>query len=67
MILYAKQTHRHREQTVVTKGEREGWKDALGVWNQQIQITVCKTDKQRDLLDSTGSYSQYLVMIYSGK
>ena len=35
MNVYAKQkqTHRYRKQFVVTKGEREGSKDKLGVWD----------------------------------
>ena len=52
---------------MVTKGEREGWKDTLGVWHEQIQITVCKTDKQQDLLDSTGNPIQSSVMTYTSK
>ena len=39
-----KQTHRHREQTVVAKGlGREG----LGVWDQQMQTSVYRMDKQQ--------------------
>ena len=32
MNLFTKQTHRHRKQTYVTKGEGMGW-DKLGVWD----------------------------------
>ena len=35
-----KQTHRHRKQTMVTKGERGVGRDKLGVWDQQIQTTI---------------------------
>ena len=31
---------------MVTKGEREGERDKLGVWDQQIQTTTLKIDKQ---------------------
>ena len=31
----------------VTKGERRWDRDKLGVWNQQIQITMYKIDKQQ--------------------
>ena len=31
---------------MVIKGKR-GWKDKLGVWDQQIQTTIYKTDKQQ--------------------
>ena len=38
-----KQTHRHRKQTYGYKRER----DKLGVWDQQIQTTIYKIDKQQ--------------------
>ena len=41
-----KQTHRHRKQTYSYqrgKGER----DKFGVWDQQIQTTIRKVDKQQ--------------------
>ena len=41
-----KQTH--RKQTMVTKGEKGSSRDELGVWGQQIQTSLCKTDKQQD-------------------
>ena len=31
---------------MVTKGEREWERDKLGVWNEQLQSTVYKIDKQ---------------------
>ena len=40
-----KQTHRHRKQLMVTKGE--GWRDKLGVWHQDIHTAICKTDNQQ--------------------
>ena len=32
---------------MVTKGERGSREDKLGVWDQQIQTTTYKTDKQQ--------------------
>ena len=40
-----KQTHRHREQLMVTKEERGLGRDKLGVWDQQVQTTIYKIDK----------------------
>ena len=58
-----KQTHRHRKQIMVTKGER----DKLGVWDQQIQTTIYKTDKNnKALLYNTGNYIQYPVISHNG-
>jgi len=31
---------------MVTKGKREWERDKLGVWNEQLQSTVYKIDKQ---------------------
>ena len=41
-----KQTHRHREQTCGCQGGREG---SIGIWDQQIQTTNYKIDKQQGL------------------
>ena len=41
-----KQTHRHRKQTYGYQRGRAG-RDKLGVWDQQIQTTVDKIDKQQ--------------------
>ena len=60
-----KQTHRHRKQTMVTKGERRG-RDKLGVWEQQIHTTIYKINN-KDLLYSTGNYTQYFVITCMGK
>ena len=35
---------------MVTKGEREGGRDQLGVWDQQIQTTICEIDKQQGFI-----------------
>ena len=41
-----KQTHRQENKLMVTKGGRGLGKDKLGVWDQQIQPTIYKRDKQ---------------------
>ena len=43
-----KQTHRHRKQT---HGYQRGnlRREKLGVWDQQMQATIYKTDKQQAL------------------
>ena len=48
MNLYTKQkqTHRHRKQTYGYQRVKWG-RDKLGVWDQQIQITIYRTDKQQ--------------------
>ena len=54
-----KQTHRHRKQTNgYQRGKVEG-RDKLGVWDQQIQTTIYKIDKQQDptcRMYNTGNY-----------
>ena len=35
---------------MVTKGEREWERDKLGVWNEQLQSTVYKIDKQSPIV-----------------
>ena len=46
LLTKQKQTHRHRKQTYGYQRGRGG-KDKLGVWNQQIQTTIYKRDKQQ--------------------
>ena len=42
-----KQTHRHREQTCGCQGGG-GWeREGLGVWDQQMQTIIYRTDKQQ--------------------
>ena len=41
-----KQTHRHRNQIYGYQREK-GARDKLGVWDQQIQTTTYKKDKQQ--------------------
>ena len=45
-IAKQKQTHRYRKQTSGYQRGRRG-KDKLGVWDQQIQTTMYKIDKQQ--------------------
>ena len=44
-----KQNNRHREQTCGCQGrEWVGWgRDGLGVWDQQMQTTIYRMDKQQ--------------------
>ena len=43
-----KQTHRHRKQTYGYQRGKAGRRDKLGVWDQQIETTIYKIDKQQD-------------------
>ena len=47
LFMKQKQTHGHKKQAVVTKGERELGRDKLGVWDKQIYTTSYKIDKQQ--------------------
>ena len=60
------QTHRHRKQMYAYQRGEERGRDKLEVWDEQIQTTIHKIDKQPDLLQSIGNYTQYLVIIYNG-
>ena len=51
---------------LVTKGEREGGRGKLGVWDYHVHTTIYKINN-KDLLYSTGSYIQYLIITYNGK
>ena len=60
-----KQTHRHRKQTWLLKGK--GWgRDKLGVWEWHIHTTIYKINN-KELLYSTGNYTQYFEITYKGK
>ena len=48
---------------MVTKGEGG---DKLGVWDEQIHITIQKINN-KVLLYSVGNYIQYLAITYTGK
>ena len=61
-----KQTHRHRKQTGLLKGKG---KERI---NQELKINVktlpyIKQITNKDLLYSTGNYTQYFVITYKGK
>ena len=51
---------------MVTKGEKAWERDKLGVWDQQIQTTIYKIDKQQGTT-ITGNYIQYPVINHNGK
>ena len=54
---------------MIINGER-GWeRDKLGVWDQQIQTTTCKTDKQRTPTGQHKEVFQYPINIinHNGK
>ena len=64
LVTKQKMTHRHRIQTVVTKGE-----SLEGGINQEFGINIHPTlykINNKDLLDSTRNYIKYLI-IYNGK
>ena len=42
-------------------------RDKVEAWDQQIQTTIYKIDKQQGLLYSTGKNIQYPVINYDGK
>ena len=44
-----------------------GGRDKLGVWNQQVQTTIYKIDKQQGSTVQHRKYIQYLIIIYNGK
>ena len=50
----------------LTKGKREQSKDKLGLWDQQIQTPIYKTDKQ-DPTVLNGNYVQYPIINHNGK
>ena len=54
-----KHFHKHGLDLEITKGEKEGGRDKLGskCYIQQIN---------KDLLYSTGDYTQYLTITYNG-
>ena len=66
MSLFTKQkhTHRHRKQTVITKGERrrEGGMSGIQLTDTQYYIKINK-----DLLYSIRNYIQYFIIDYKGK
>ena len=47
LFMKQKQTHRHRKQTYGYQRGKGVGGDKLGVWDQQIQTTMYKIDKQQ--------------------
>ena len=43
-----KQTHRQKTNLRLPEGKELG-RDKLGIWDEQIHATTCKTDKQQGL------------------
>ena len=66
LLTKQKQTHRHRKRTYVYQRRRDrgGINLEFGI-NKYILLYI-KQVNSKDLLYSTGNYSQYLVIIYSG-
>ena len=52
---------------MVTKGERWGVGDKLGVWDYNIHSTIYQIDKQQRPTVQHKLYIQYLVINYNGK
>ena len=61
-----KQTHRHREQTVVAKEVegREGWIES---WDQQVQTIMYRMDNQQNLILQYKNLIQYPQINHNGK
>ena len=66
LCMKQKHTHRHREQTGGCQGEGEVGA-GLGVWDQQMQTSTYRMDKQLFPLHSKGKYVQYPMINNSGK
>ena len=64
-----KQTHGHKEKTVVAKGEMGWGRHGLGVWDLQMQTTILhiKWINNKVLLYSSGNCIKYPVINYNGK
>ena len=62
-----KQTHRHRKQIYITKGERWGRRYNLGDLDYTHTLLYRTQIISKDLLFSTGNSTQYSVIIYMGK
>ena len=57
-----KQTHRKRRQTYGYQEERGLGRDKLGVWDQQIQTTIYKIEKQQGPTVKHRNYIQYPII-----
>ena len=62
-----KQTHRHREQTCGCQGGKGEWGEELGVWDQQMQTSIYRMDKQGPTVQYRELYIQYPVINHNGK
>ena len=68
MNLYTKQkqTHRYRKQTYgYQRGKWEGINEEVGI--NTYTLLYIKQIPNKDLLYSTGNYTQYFIIIYKGK
>ena len=63
LLTKQKQTQTQKTNLRLPKGKR----DKSGVWDQQIQTTIYKTDKQQDPTVQHREHIQYLVINYNGK
>ena len=62
-----KQTQRHRDQTCGCQGREGQGRDGLGIWDQQMQTIIYKTDKQQGLTVQYKDYIQHPVINHNGK
>lgn len=62
-----KQTRRCRKQSYGYPGERAGWGDKLGVWENRRKRLCIKEISNTCLLSGTGNIIQYPAMTYTGK
>ena len=67
MNLYTKQkqTHRHQKQSYDYQREGGGINEEFGI--NRYTLLYIKYINNRDLLYSSGNYTQYLAIIYHGK
>ena len=61
-----KQTHRHRKQIYAYQRGNVG-RDKLGVWDQQMQTTIPKLDKQQVPTVQHREFIQYPIINHNGK
>ena len=68
MNLFTIQIHRHKNKFMVTKGERLGeginWEFRINIYTL---LYIKKKNDNKDLLYSTGNYTQYFVVTNKGK
>ena len=62
-----KQSHRHREQTCGCQG-KGGWRrEGLGVWDQQMQSSIHRMDKQQGPTVQHRELYSHPVINHNGK